>query len=508
MNAKALARLRSYGPTLLRLLCWSLLAAGAFHAAYAWKEASYLVVIYLFALLQLAQSERWREAAYSGLAVGFLLAMGRLEFFWRIFSGGAIGLWYVYAFWIAVFVAVARLCLRGLKPGVGWLLIPFVWTGLEYFRSELYFLRFSWLSPGYAFAEGPWVAPLRHFGMYGTGFLLMSVASLAAFLWQRSQWRGAVALAGGVGGMALLGGSLGALPAASPVGAVRIAGIQMEVPSEDEVVRRLNDLVQKRPETELIVLSEYTFSDVLPTGIKAWCKEHHRYLVVGAEDPAPKSNFYNTAFVIGPTGEVVFRQVKAVPIQFFKDGLPAPEQKVWESPWGKLGFCVCYDLSYTRVTDRLVRLGAQALIVPTMDALEWGERQHGLHARVAPTRAAEYGLPIFRLASSGISQFVDPRGRVLAATSCPGEGEVLAGTLQVQPAGRLPLDRWLAPLATGLTGLLLLYFIFQKVTARRARALNPEPPVPDTPVLSALERQNCGFGPPGLEPRSPSAVPA
>ena len=62
-----------------------------------------------------------------------------------------------------------------------------------------------------------------------------------------------------------------------------------------------------------------------------------------------------------------------------------------------IGICICYDLSYRRVTDPLIRMGAQALIVPTMDVADWGRRQHELHARVAPVRAAEYGVPIFRL---------------------------------------------------------------------------------------------------------------
>jgi apolipoprotein N-acyltransferase len=487
MNREALARLRNYGPTLLRLLLWSGLAAVAFHVAYGCKGASYLVVVYLFALLQLAQTERWREAAYSGLAVGLLLAAGRLAFFWRIFSGGAIGLWYVYAFWIALFVALARLCLRGFKPSLGWALLPFVWTGLEYFRSELYYLRFSWLSPGYAFAEAPWVAPVGHMGMYGTGFLLMSVACVAAFLWQRSRWQAAVAVAAGVGLLAVWGATSGARQAPSAAGVVHIAGIQMEVPSDDDVLRRLNEVVQKHPETELVVLSEYTFDDVVPTAIKAWCKDHHRYLVVGGKDPAPNAKFYNTAFVVGPSGEVVFQQVKAVPIQFFKDGLPAPEQKLWASPWGKLGLCICYDLSYTRVTDQLVRLGAQGLIVPTMDALDWGQNQHELHARVAPTRAAEYGLPIFRLASSGISQWVDHRGQVRATAPFPGDGAVLVGTLELQPAGRLPLDRWLAPFSTGLTLLLLLFFLIRKTKAKFARSRSAEALAPLAPALSEGE---------------------
>ena len=61
------------------------------------------------------------------------------------------------------------------------------------------------------------------------------------------------------------------------------------------------------------------------------------------------------------------------------------------------------ELSYTRVTDWLVKLGAEALVVPTMDVADWGQAQHELHGRIAPARAADYGLPIFGLASSGIS---------------------------------------------------------------------------------------------------------
>jgi apolipoprotein N-acyltransferase len=183
-----------------------------------------------------------------------------------------------------------------------------------------------------------------------------------------------------------------------------------------------------------------------PPRVKEWCAAHRRYLVAGGKEylDAAQTKFRNTAFVIGPDGRELFKQVKAVPIQFFKDGDPATEQKLWDSPWGKLGLCVCYDLSYTRVTDELVRQGAQAIIAPTMDVREWGERQHRLHGRVAPVRAAEYGVPIFRLCSSGISQAVSSRGRVLASAPFPGQGETLDATLLLPPHGTLPLDRFLA----------------------------------------------------------------
>jgi apolipoprotein N-acyltransferase len=225
----------------------------------------------------------------------------------------------------------------------------------------------------------------------------------------------------------------------------------------------------------LFVLSEYTFDGPVPGQVKNWCREHRRYLIVGGKEDGPNKNFYNTAFVIGPAGEIVFRQVKSVPIQFFKDGLPAPEQKLWDSPWGKIGICICYDLSYTRVTDQLIRLGARAIIVPTMDVAEWGRHQHELHARVAPVRAAEYGVPIFRLASSGISQSVDRAGRVTATAPFPGQQAMLSGRLILAQPGSLPFDRSLAPVASGVTVIVILWLLFHRSTqASTSKIQHPE----------------------------------
>jgi apolipoprotein N-acyltransferase len=256
-------------------------------------------------------------------------------------------------------------------------------------------------------------------------------------------------------------------PPAQPAAAVQVAGVQMEFPRETEVLLRLNDVIRSYPDTELVVLSEYTFDGPVPAAVREWCRKHGRYLIVGGRDPVRGADFYDTAFVVGPGGDIVFRQVKAVPIQFFKDGLPAPEQKLWESPWGKIGICVCYDLSYTRVTDRLVKLGAEAIIVPTMDVVDWGQAQHELHARIAPVRATEYGLPLFRVASSGISQLVDRSGCVTASAPCPGDGATFAGTLEMRGVGRRPLDRWLAPFATGVTAVVIIWLLIRRRPGNR-----------------------------------------
>jgi predicted amidohydrolase len=243
----------------------------------------------------------------------------------------------------------------------------------------------------------------------------------------------------------------------------------MEFPSANVLPKALDKALAKNPDAQIFVLSEYTLDGPVPDSLKQWCRERARFLVVGGKDPVGTNDYYNMAFVVGTNGEIVFHQAKSVPIQFFKDGLPAPTQEVWDSPWGKIGICICYDLSYTRVTDRLVKQGAQLLIVPTMDLEDWGWHEHELHSRVAPVRAAEYGIPIFRLASSGISQAVSWDGKVIAKTTFPGSLDILPAQLRLPLRGSLPRDRFLAPLCTGITGVILVALLFLGWRDRRAR---------------------------------------
>ncbi len=444
-----------------------LYASGAvmsFLLAYSLPGFNPLTVAYLFCLLQLSRAPSARQVFYGGMVTGAFCVSPQLFFFWGIFGAPALILWMVLGFWIGLFVALARSCRLLLGPW--WLaaLSPFLWTGIEYFRSELYYLRFSWMNIGYVFSGVLPAGVFHFFGMYGLGFLAMGLA--AAISAPRRRVVRFAALAGVTGavwlGLVCFGPTPTGVAAASAGHGVRVAGVQLEFPTEDEVLKALDGLARTAPDAELLVLSEYTFLDKIPARVKRWCREHHRYLIVGGEDSAPRSNFYNTAFVIDPQGEVVFRQVKSVPIQMFKDGLPAPEQKVWASPWGRIGICICYDLSYTRVADTLIRQGAQALVVPTMDVADWGRHQHELHARVAPVRSAEYGVPIFRVASSGFSQLVDRDGRVTARAGFPGQRESITGWLDIGASGSLPLDRWLAPCCTGLAGVILVWALVRQ----------------------------------------------
>ena len=103
------------------------------------------------------------------------------------------------------------------------------------------------------------------------------------------------------------------------------------------------------------------------------------------------------------------------------------------------------------------------MIVPTMDVVEWGQHEHELHARVARVRAAEYDIPIFRVASSGISQLVDRSGAERASAGFPGQKEMLSGTLALWRYSSLPIDRWLGPASAGMSAMIILLVVGRSV---------------------------------------------
>lgn len=457
--------IQTIGP--LALLGWSLLAVLSFQAA-QFTGIGWLIIPCAYALIEISRAATHRKVFYPLLGVGFAFYAPQLGFFWNIFGPAAMALWLVLAFWVALFGLALR-AVR-LRWGEAWALVlaPFVWTGLEYFRCELYYLRFGWLTFGMTSYQTPSIQPA---GVFGLGFLFVAIAAGANRVFKsRKLWEiAAFVVCVGILAATLCPALMASQRRDRP--GLTVAGVQLEIPTDDQVISGLKKAHKKFPDAQLFMLSEYTFQNPVPQTVRDWCASNRVYLVAGGKEPLGETNFYNTAYVVGTNGEMIFQQAKSVPIQFFKDGRPAPERKVWNSPWGKLGILICYDLSYTRVVDDFVRQGAIALLNPTMDVADWGASEHTLHSRIAPARATEYGMPIFRVCSSGISQLVSSTGRVLASAPFPGEGEIIGGRLPLDAHPRLPLDRSLAPVCVGSAALALLAPL---LPARKKAACAPE----------------------------------
>src|SRR5579863_8210629 len=135
---------RPLGKKAALVLC--LAAGGAFQLAYSVPECAFCIAVYLGCLLELTRLPTLKQASYFGLLAGMLAFAPQLYFFWKLFGPGAIALWVVAAFWVRMFVVLGRSCRARYGKYFAAALLPIFWTGFEFFRSELYYLRFSWLN--------------------------------------------------------------------------------------------------------------------------------------------------------------------------------------------------------------------------------------------------------------------------------------------------------------------------------------------------------------------------
>ena len=396
-----------------------------------------LVPIYFLSLLYLTKLEKYRHTFYLAWIASLVTFSIHINFFLNIFGNGSVILWIILSFWPALFVLLSKFIISRTERIIQLFTIPALFFTIEAICCELYPLRFNWCNIGYMTHESPSFLGLKFLGLYGFALLILSLTLIVESSGKRKFLLPALVCT-----LSFLSISLPLVNKENT--GPRVTGIQLEFPEENEALVGLEKAFQAQPETDIFMLSEYTFKDGIPISVKEWCRKNKVYLLTGTTFKTDdKSNYYNTATIINPEGDIEFKQVKAQPIQFFNDGLPAPEQKLWNSPWGKIGLCICYDLSYARVIDKLVEQGAQALLVPTMDVESWGKSEHELHKRVAPVRAAEYGIPIFKVASSGISQSVYFNGNVIASAPFPGQGEIISSNIHLSDNASKPLDRYL-----------------------------------------------------------------
>ena len=81
---------------------------------------------------------------------------------------------------------------------------------------------------------------------------------------------------------------------------------------------------------------------------------------------------------------------------------------------GRVGTVICFESSYPRLTREQVARGAGLLVISTDDTWFGRTAAARQHSAMAAVRAAETDRYLIRSAATGISQVVDPTGRVLA----------------------------------------------------------------------------------------------
>jgi len=196
--------------------------------------------------------------------------------------------------------------------------------------------------------------------------------------------------------------------------------------------------------------------DPFLAGMRDLARETGAWILIGslvidpASEPgadAGEERLANRSFLIDAQGGIVARYDK---IHMFDIDLPGGESYresnayrpgggtvVAETPWGRLGMTVCYDVRFPHLYRALAQAGADFFAVPSVFTVPTGRAHWHVLLRA---RAIENGCFVFAPAqwgehaggrkSYGHSLIVDPWGEILA----DGGEEVGFVTAQIDPA--------------------------------------------------------------------------
>jgi apolipoprotein N-acyltransferase len=133
------------------------------------------------------------------------------------------------------------------------------------------------------------------------------------------------------------------------------------------------------------------------------------YYEKGPEPPSDRG--LNASVFIGPDGRVLWEYAKTHPVPGSTDRPGEGRIPVADTPYGRIGSAICYDLDFPALIRQAGRGGVDIMLDPSWD---W-RAIDPLHTEMAVARAVENGFSLVRQTPEGLSVAVDYQGRVLAA---------------------------------------------------------------------------------------------
>jgi len=336
---------------------------------------------------------------------------------------------------------------------------PFVWVSMEFLRS-FFLTGFPWAMVGHTqYLNLPFVQMADLTGVYGLSFVILLVNATVYLILRRWSLKQFPYRAGAMTVIALL--------ASLVYGYTRIHAIDRKVSQQpvlkvavtqgnidqsikwDEsfqkqtlkIYERLSlRVAQERP--DLIIWPEtatpFFFQDAkeyqpLVLNIP---KETGASLLFGSPSYTVKDqrvSHYNSAYLISPGGEIVgkYDKIHLVPfgeyvplkdLLFFMGSLgegigdfkSGKEATLLSLPQTRFGVVICFEIIFPDLCRQFVKKGAEFLVTLTNDA--WFGRTSApyQHMAIATFRAVENRVFIARAANTGISGFIDPKGKIIS----------------------------------------------------------------------------------------------
>ena len=377
-----------------------------------------------------------------------------------VVAGGLTGLLVVY---LALAPAITLWLWSKLRRRLGdradWLL-PLAWFALEWWKGW-FGTGMPWLSLGYSQTGSPLAGFAPLIGVYGIGALclLLAVALYHGLASRRYRLLGLPLLLPLVGW--LLQQASWTEPAGEPLDVAMVQGnIPQEIKWRYEQRQNIfntywretgghwdSDLIVW-PETALPGSSEDIELSVLQPMAEAAAAQNTAILtglVVSEDDEA---RFYNSAVLLGTESGVYHKRHLVLFGEYYpmrwllaafsglisiphSDLTPGPdEQPPIEVRGNRLGISICFEDAFSR--DILRDLPAANLLVNLSNDAWFGDSSAPhQHLQIAQMRSLETGRPMLRSTNTGVSAFIDHKGRIELQTA-----QFRTETIRLSVAGR------------------------------------------------------------------------
>jgi len=380
---------------------------------------------------------------------------------------------------------------------------PLLWMATEHARSFVYG-GFPWNLTGHALYRHPiWLQSAAVWGVYGVGFLVVSVSALLAAAAIRRRPALLLVAAALVLAVGTAGAARSALATRSGIG-IRVALLQPNSTEEDRLLdaaKSYAKVIGQAREADkgiesLIVIPEsalpvyWDSSATLRRDLSEIADKGPQVLFNDVEE-IPDGRYYNVARLLFRGGRLAppYRKVHLVP---FGEYVPLPKvfffvQKIstrigafasardpvpiQASAGGfKIGVGICYEIIYPSLAREEVFRGANLLVTITNDSWYGRAGAQAQHLAGATLRAVETKRYLLRAAITGISAIVDEKGRIVGEIGENREG-ILRGTAWVTGEQTVwtRWGFWLPRLSDVAAGAVLLFGVARWWKGRRAR---------------------------------------
>ena len=439
----------------------------------------------------------WRHPARPGfnLWTGYAFGLGLMGFgvswirisiaqFGGVVPALAILITAGFVMFMALYFALAGWLgerLRGRSDGL-WLaaVLPGVWVLGEWLRGWL-FTGFPWLAMGYSQIDLPSAGFAPVFGVYGVS-LVVAVSAGLLNLWRRpAALLGLVALwATGLG--------LQQVDWGAPVGEpFQVSLLQGAIPQEHKWRRSMRaqtldlylDMTAETRDSRLVIWPETAapaFASEVESSLleplAAQLQDAGRDVLLGIVDGDRQGDYYNAMLSLGASGRDHYYKRHLVPFgeylpfdawtrpvldflaipmsDFAAGGDRKPLVRLAGHP---AGVNICYEDAYAEEVGRALPEAA-FLINASNDAWFGDSLAPHQHLEIARMRALESGRYLLRATNTGVSAFIDERGRLLG--TAPQFRQAIL-TEDIQPmSGSTPFVRWGNPVVVMLAALMVL----------------------------------------------------